>query len=134
MTVILRFGYTMLGPLLIGVLLAHSTDSQARDEPETVMITYQVKPGQEAALASVIARHWSTARKLDLVHRAPHIVLQGGGANEHYLVEILTWRDASVPDAAPEEITQMWDEMRKLVESRSGRPAIDISPIAVLVR
>ena len=134
MSVILRLGYTMLGPLLIAVLLAHSADSQARDEPETVMVTYQVKPGQEAALAGVIARHWSAARKLDLVHRSPHMVLQGGRANDHYIVEILTWRDASIPDAAPDEITQMWDEMRGLVESRSGRPGIDISPIAVLVR
>lgn len=98
------------------------------------MITYQVKPGQEAALASVIARHWSEARRLNLVRRTPHLVLQSGTMNERYIVEVLTWRDATVPDYAPDEITRIWGEMRQLVEARGGRPAIDISSTTVLAR
>jgi len=134
MSAFFRLGCTVLMPLLVAAFIVRSADSQARDEPETVMVTYHVKPGQEAALASVIARHWSEARRLNLVHRMPHIVLQGGGMNERYIVEVLTWRDASAPDYAPDEITQIWGEMRELVESRSGRPGIDISPITVLAR
>jgi hypothetical protein len=38
-------------------------------------------------------------------------------------VEIMTWRDASVPDSSPPAIQKIWGDMNRLVEPRGGRPA-----------
>ena len=37
------------------------------DDPETMMITLRPKAGAEAELKTVIAAHWDTARRLNLV-------------------------------------------------------------------
>ena len=51
---------------------------QPRPEtPETVMVTFHAKSGGEADLARVIARHWDTARSLNLVLDTPHVTLRG---------------------------------------------------------
>ena len=80
--------------------------------PETVMITYRPAAGNEAALRKVIADHWTTAAKLNLVNDAPHIIVKRGNA----LIEIFTWKDAAIPDNAPPEILKIWGEMTKLIE------------------
>jgi len=122
------FAALMMWPIANAV---HAAAGQA----ETVVITYQVKSGQEQALAAVIARHWTVARRLKLVRSTPpHVVLQGGSAGRRYIVEVLTWRDGSVPDAAPEQILGIWQQMEQLVEARDGRPGIDISAVQVLTR
>jgi hypothetical protein len=99
---------------------------------ETVMVTYHVRYGQEAALARVISRHWATARKLNLVHRVPHLLLQGTENSKLYFVEVFTWRDGSIPDNAPDEIRNLWVEMSQLVEPRDGHQGIDISQVSPL--
>jgi hypothetical protein len=47
-------------------------------------------------------------------------------------VEIMTWRDASVPDAAPPEIQAIWRDMNRLVEPRGGRPGLTIEAMSVV--
>jgi hypothetical protein len=99
----------------------------APDEPETVLITLRAKAGGEEALARVIARHWETARELRLVRAdAPHMTLKGTDGEQTQFVEIMTWRDAGVPDAAPPAIQAIWKEMSALVEARGGRPGLEI--------
>jgi hypothetical protein len=103
--------------------------------PETVLITFHPKRGSEQALADVIARHWATARRLDLVLDAPHLTLRGRDAGGNaYFVEVLTWRDAATPDSAPKPILELWDEMNALVESRDARPGLDLREVTVLSR
>lgn len=104
---------------------------ETRDVPETVLVTYQARPGADAALASVIEKHWNVARKMNLV-LPHHVVVRGGEEGKRYFVEIFTWRDGSIPDFAPDEITRLWSEMNRLVEDRDGRPGIDFSPVTVL--
>jgi hypothetical protein len=106
--------------------------ASASEIPETVVVTYQVKADAETALSRVIAEHWRIARHMNLVRASPHIVLQGGDKANRYIIEILTWRDGSIPDTAPDAITRLWQEMSKYVEPRGGRPGIDFSPVIVL--
>ena len=119
--------------VLVGSFVGTAMAATASENPETVVVTYQVKADAEAALARVIAEHWRVARHMNLVRASPHIVLQGGDKQNRYIVEILTWRDGSIPDTAPDAITRLWQEMGKYVEARDGRPGIDFSPVIVLV-
>ena len=103
------------------------------EQPETVMVTLHAKPGAADELARVIAGHWATTRRLNLVHESPHLTLRGSEAgNQVYFVEIFTWRDAAIPDAAPEEIHKIWDEMNRLVESRGGHAGLEFSAMSVV--
>jgi hypothetical protein len=116
-------------------VMAAATVARAA-EPETVMITLQPKAGAERALEDVIARHYDTVRRLDLLQPgAAHVTLRGADANDKpYFVEILTWRDASVPDNAPQAVLAIWKDMNALVESRAGHPGLDIVPMSTVTR
>jgi hypothetical protein len=108
------------------------------DEPETVMITLHAKAGAEAELAQVIARHWETVQRLKLVTDEPHVTLRGSeaaeGTTRTFFVDVFTWRDASIPDAAPKEIQAIWADMTRLVEKRNGRPGLTIDEVALLAK
>jgi hypothetical protein len=103
-----------------------------------VMITLRAKAGAETELAQVIARHWETAQRLKLVTDAPHVTLRGTeaveGAPRAFFVDVFTWRDASVPDAAPKEIQSIWASMNRLVEKRNGRPGLTIDEVALVAK
>jgi hypothetical protein len=112
-----------------------SAAQQRAEEPETVMVTLRAKPGSEAELERVIARHWATVRELKLVQDAPHVTLRGTETGEKtYFIEIFTWRDAGIPDAAPDEIRKIWDEMNRLVEARGGHPGLEFAAVSVVAR
>jgi hypothetical protein len=96
------------------------------------MITLHAKAGAEAELAQVIARHWDTARRLKMIRETPHLTLRSVEGAETDFVEIMTWRDASVPDAAPAEIQQLWAEMNRLVEKRGATPGLRIEQMSVV--
>jgi hypothetical protein len=116
----------------LSALLALAT-ARAGTMPETVLITFHPKRGSEQALADVIARHWAVARRLDLVLDTPHLTLRGtDGRGNAYFVEVLTWRDAAIPDFAPKPILELWDQMNALVESRDARPGLDFRAVNVL--
>jgi hypothetical protein len=102
-------------------------------QPETVMVTLRAKPGSGAALQHVLAEHWATARKLNLVRAAPHVTLrydEEGGKSR--FVDIFTWRDAAIPDKAPAEIRALWDRMNSLVEARGGRPGLEFQEVSLV--
>jgi hypothetical protein len=105
-------------------------------EPETVMITLHPKAGADQELAAVIARHYEIARRLELLQPdAIHVTLRGADENDRpYFVEILTWRDASVPDNAPKDILAAWGDMNRLVEPHAGRPGLDIVPMRTVTK
>src|SRR5258708_253616 len=81
------------------------------DTPETVMITFRPKAGAEQQLAAVIADHWATARKMDLVQPDPHLTvrLKDAGGRPVF-VDTFTWRDRDIPDNAPPAILKLWSE------------------------
>ena len=105
------------------------------ETPETVMVTLHAKPGGEADLARVIARHWDTARRLNLVLDTPPVTLRGAeDGGKTYFVHVFTWRDAGIPDAAPAAIQAIWTEMNQLVESRGGRPGLYFTEVSIVAR
>lgn len=119
--------------LWLAAILVCSAVGRARaDEPETVMITFHAKAGAEAELAQVIARHWDTVRRLKLVRETPHLTLRSAEGGQTNFVEIMTWRDASIPDAAPPEIQTLWADMNRLVEKRGGLPGLRIEQMSVI--
>jgi hypothetical protein len=123
---------TLSSALLLGVALLAEAGSSG-ETPETVIVTYHAKRGSENELARVIARHWSVARRLNLVRNEPHVTLRGSeGSGAAYFVEILTWRDGSIPDNAPAAIRQLWDQMNALVESRDGKPGLDFTHVEIV--
>ena len=114
---------------------ASSAAQQRGDKPETVLVSYHAKPGSEAELARVIARHWRTIRDLKLALESPHVAVRRvEDGDKTGFVEVVTWRDASIPDAAPPAVQAIWAEMNKLVEPRGGRPGIDIVEVSLLAQ
>jgi hypothetical protein len=97
------------------------------------MVTLHAKPGVEQELARVIANHWSAARRMNLVLDAPHVTLRGMDDDDKaYFIEIFTWRDANIPDAAPAGIRKIWDEMNRLVEARGGHSGLEFVTVSVV--
>jgi hypothetical protein len=116
---------TMFAPISLN-LTAQSVSA----EPGTVIVTVHARRGADAELARVLAEHWKTARRLNLVLETPHVTLKGTeGSGDIYFLDIFTWRDASVPDNAPAAIQAIWGEMNKLAESRDGKRGIEISEV-----
>lgn len=98
-----------------------------------MVITFHAKTGAEADLEQVIARHWITARQLNLVLETPHLTVRGvEHGKKTYFADIFTWRDARIPDAAPIQIQRIWSDMNRLVEARDGHPGLDIAPVSVV--
>lgn len=124
--------------LTVGLVAATGTaaSSVRVDEPETVILTAYPKAGQADALAAVLARHWATAKDLKLVREDwPHVTLRvADRANLPYFVDVFTWRDGRIPDAAPAAILAIWQQMNALVESRAGRPGLDIKAATLINR
>jgi hypothetical protein len=97
------------------------------------MVTFHAKAGAGEELGRVIGLYWTTALKLRLVRDSVRLTLRGvEDGNKLYFVTIFTWRDASVPDAAPPEIRNIWDQMNRLVESRDGHPGLEFLPVSLL--
>jgi hypothetical protein len=97
------------------------------DDPETVIVTCRPKAGAEAELKKVIAAHWDTVRRLNLVQPEPHMTLElKDETRALYYVDVFTWRDRDIPDNAPEAIQRIWDDMNRLTAARNGRPGLEI--------
>jgi hypothetical protein len=107
-------------------LAASPAAAQPAGGTETVLVTHRVREGKEAAYARVLAREWSTLRRLGLVLERPHVVLSGvDESGRPIFVELLTWKDHDAPDNVPPEVEQIWNEMETLVERRLGHRGIE---------
>jgi hypothetical protein len=128
-----RIPFRALAFVLALLLAPTSRDVRAQatgNDPETVMVILHVRHGSEDQLAQVIANHWETARRLNLVLDTPRVTLKGmESGGDTYFVDIFTWRDASIPDSAPTAIQALWGEMNTLVESRNGKRGIEIAMV-----
>jgi hypothetical protein len=116
---------------LAGLFVALAAVVVARgDDPETVMVTLRPKAGAEADVKAVIAAHWETARRLNLVLPEPHMTLEMKDETRAlYYVDVFTWRDRDIPDNAPEAILKIWDDMNRLTAPRTGRPGLEIREV-----
>jgi hypothetical protein len=98
-----------------------------KDTPETVICRYTLKPGAEAEMLRLIARHWPTLHRVGLVTDEPPRVLRGRpsrskekahGQDRSVLVEIFTWKTARSAEVAHEhpEVMAIWEPMGALCE------------------
>jgi hypothetical protein len=97
--------------MLLALLFAAAVASPA--PPETVFARFTLKPGaDEAKLVEVLDRNWKTLRRLDLITDTTPLLWRGNG----YVVEVITWRSASIPDDPPPAVQSEWKELNALAK------------------
>lgn len=105
----------------------------AKADPETVMITYHVKPDEEAKLQALLSRVWQIYRTENLVFATPHIIVRNAEEGDKTrFVEIFTWTSHSNPEHAPDSVTAIWNQEQSLCETRSGRTGIEGGEVEIL--
>lgn len=106
--------------------------------PVTVLCTYRVIPGQEAAFEALLALHYPALRKADLAtERVPSIYRGTDGTGGPVFHEIFEWRDEDSSRVAHESplVMAVWEPMGELCEGREGRPQFEfpeVVPVEVL--
>ena len=121
-------------------LSACSTTSSERQgsgksDPETVLVTYHVKPGKEAEFQAVLSRAWQVYRAERLVFAKPHIIVRDTeGGDKTRFVEIFTWVSHAAPDHAPAAVKELWAQEQSLCEARSGHGGIEGGEVEILAR
>jgi len=106
----------------------------AKADPETVLVTYHVKPGKEADLQTVLSRAWQIYRRGDLVFAEPHVVLRDiEDGDKIRFTEVFTWVSHAIPDHAPDSVKTIWQQEQALCEARNGRTAIEGGEAELLV-
>jgi hypothetical protein len=101
------------------------TPPKKPDPPETVVVYYDVKPGQEGALEDTLARAWALYQKENMVAAQPHLIVketesQENGGQTRY-IEIFTWLSHAKPAHAPDSVNKVWQEMQSLCLPHNGR-------------
>jgi hypothetical protein len=106
---------------------------ESKDSPETVLITYHVKPGKEAEMAAVLRRAWEIYLREHLVFSDPHIIVRDAEKDgKPRMVEIFTWVSHSAPDHAPKSVKDTWNEMMSLCEPRDGHGGLEGGEVELL--
>ena len=116
--------------LLMSVLLMSCSTakhvSDAKSQPETVLITYHVKPGRESDLEAVLQRAWKIYRHEHLVFEHPHVIVRDtDGPDKSRVIEIFTWVSHSAPEHAPDAVKDVWKQMHDLCEARDGHGGLE---------
>jgi len=108
------------------------TDEPAGDA-ETVMVTYHVQSGKEAAFRDLLAGSWDLYQSADLVYFQPHVILRDQeDEGKPRFVEILAWKSHYAPDHAPDSIKAIWTQMQSLCEARGGHGAIEGGEVTLI--
>ena len=108
--------------------------SASSDTPETMLVRYHVKPGQEASFQDALARTWAVCRRDKLVFPKPHLVVrEKDDAGKTRFVESFTWVSHAAPDNAPPELKEVWRELESLCEPRDGEKGIDGGEVQIVV-
>jgi hypothetical protein len=124
-----------LALLLAGCSTTNSPKGKADPKllPETVLVTYNVKPGREAELEAVLFRVWEIYRRENLVFAQPHVIVRDAPDGKPRITEILTWVNHAAPDQAPAEVKAAWKEMHALCEARDGRGGLQGGEVELIV-
>jgi hypothetical protein len=92
-------------------------------KPVTVICRYVVKPGKEAAMEALLARHWPTLHAAGLVTDEPAQAFRGvaasaekehsHGAGHNVYVEIYAWKDEGSSNLAHQspQVMAVWEPM-----------------------
>jgi hypothetical protein len=105
-----------------------------KDRPETVLVTYHVKPGMEKKFEALLKRAWDTYRSEGLVKSEPHLIVRDGEEGDTVgYVEIFTWVSHTAAQKAPDSVKKIWGEEHALCEARAGRTDIGGGEVQLVV-
>ena len=105
-----------------------------KDSPETVLITYHVKPGREEQPQALLSYAWGVYQQERLVHVQPHVVLRGGDNGDLLrFVEIFTWVSHDAPEHVSDSIKQRWEQEQSMCAARDGHAALEGGEVGVIV-
>jgi hypothetical protein len=137
---ILALGLVLFIPASVVLLAGCATappsnkSSDASDPPETMLVSYHVKPGKEAAFQDALARTWAICRRDKLVFATPHLVVrEKDDAGRTRFVESFTWVNHAAPNHAPPDVKVIWRDLESLCEPRDGKKGIDGSEVETVV-
>ena len=98
--------------------------NSAKDDSETVLVTYHVQPGKETEFRALLAHTWEVYRGEHLVFAQPHVIVkETEDRHKTRFVEVFTWVNS--PDHPPDSVKAVWQEEQSLCEARSGHRAIE---------
>jgi hypothetical protein len=107
---------------------------KSKDRPETVLISYHVKPGMEKPFETLLARAWQDYRNENLVLAQPHVLVREAEENNTIgYIEVFTWVNHAAPEKAPDSVKKIWAEEQSLCEPRVGRLGIGGGEVDLLV-
>ena len=114
---------------------AHNADhGSAKADPETVLITYHVRPGKQAEFQAVLSRAWEIYRRERLVFAEPHIIVRDTeDGDKARFVEVFTWVSHAAPDHAPQSVKTIWKQEQLLCEGRGGRHGIEGGEVELVI-
>ena len=115
----------------IGLVAAITAPALAVEEPETVMVTFHVRAGKAEELNRLLTRAWATYRHLGMVLSQPHLVARSTEGDATFF-ELLSWKHHGVPDSAPSEVRDLWNQMEAICEPREGQPGINIVEVKLV--
>jgi hypothetical protein len=123
---------TVLALAMVGCSTTHR--SSAKGDPETVLVTYHVKPGKEAEFQAALSRAWGVYRQEHFVFAEPHVAVQDteDGGKPRF-VEIFTWVSRSIPGHAPERVKTIWQPEESLCEKRGEHYGIEPGEVELVV-
>jgi hypothetical protein len=102
-------------------------------DPETVLVTYHVKPGKEGEFQEALSHVWEIYRKQHLVFTEPHVIVrdkEDGGKTG--FVEAFTWVSHAGPEQVPDSVKKIWDQMQSLCEARNGHDGLEGGEVELL--
>jgi hypothetical protein len=103
----------------------HTKTIKIKDRPETVLVTYHVKPGMEKPFEALLARAWQAYRDENLVQSQPHVLVRAVEENNTVgYVEVFTWVNHAAPQNVSDSIKKIWTEEQAMCEPRTGRIGI----------
>lgn len=101
--------------------------------PETMLVTYRVKPGREEQLRATLLRAWDIYRRERLVFAQPHVIVREKEAGDrHRFIEIFAWVSHRAPDHAPDTVKTIWEQMQSLCESRDEHAGVEGTEVEML--
>jgi len=108
--------------------------TSSESSPETVLVTYRVKPGKEQQLAATLSRAWDIYQKERLVFAQPHVIIrEREEGDKHRFIEIFTWVSHDAPDHAPDSVKNIWDQMQLVCKTRDGHKGLKGGEVEILV-
>jgi quinol monooxygenase YgiN len=135
----MRFYHPLFILFLVSLTACSTTKSDEKmdaseREPETMLVTYYVKPGKEAEFQKVLAQAWETFRREKMVFAKPHLVVRDHeDAGTTRFVESFTWVTHHAPDHAPDSVKAIWKQEQSLCEARAGHKGIEGSEVDSIV-